>query len=564
MQPVSPVSPVLPQRAVPLPRASPVVAAAARAEGDAAPLVTARPPSPVADVARSVPASTGARQRSSVQIFATASTHAPLIVHRRATSTMMPPSRADETRKPALKRLKTIKFGWAVVQSTAPVMTARSEMRNLQREVQFQKKRDWDRKVSGAAAKRPSVRVNVATSPPPPPPRMPKVAVSKTKAAPKAKRPSKRKRAAAAPRRARAPSPHVQVERVVSWSARAETGASASVHAGVAWVPQARSSHVDGTWRVATIAAVLAARAGGDAGGGSAHGVAFPDADADAASWRCGVHFVDAQGVGESAAARCWDTRARAWNAEQRTPGEAPLRINFPSKADAALAAHAAAELASNPPLASALAAAAAGATSAAAPAASFASVPAPAACAATAATCSAAAAGAGRSGGDERCSSSRQAGLGQLQQGGFKELIHQLRAWSHAPTRAAGAPQLRANFAPALGAPLKLRVLRIKNWVNANANAMVLNAILDALLVNTSVEVLYIQNFERGFEDAQMKRLCAVLRRGRCVVRATHAHARAHRLTPTPLPPPAGSGLSMSERTFASRTMRGTNSRRI
>ena len=51
-------------------------------------------------------------------------------------------------------------------------------------------------------------------------------------------------------------------------------------------------------------------------------------------------------------------------------------------------------------------------------------------------------------------------------------------------------------------------RVLRLKRYVSAVAGSAVLNAVLDALAVNTRVEVLYIQNFERGFTDAQLARL--------------------------------------------------------
>jgi len=38
---------------------------------------------------------------------------------------------------------------------------------------------------------------------------------------------------------------------------------------------------------------------------------------------------------------------------------------------------------------------------------------------------------------------------------------------------------------------------------------------VLDALLLNTRVEVLYIQNFENGFGDSQLEKLTAVLQRG-------------------------------------------------
>jgi len=56
-------------------------------------------------------------------------------------------------------------------------------------------------------------------------------------------------------------------------------------------------------------------------------------------------------------------------------------------------------------------------------------------------------------------------------------------------------------------------RVLRLKRFISADAGSALLDAVLDALAVNTRVEVLYIQNFERGFKDAQLSKLVDVLR---------------------------------------------------
>ncbi|KAK9821293.1 hypothetical protein WJX81_001784 [Elliptochloris bilobata] len=59
-------------------------------------------------------------------------------------------------------------------------------------------------------------------------------------------------------------------------------------------------------------------------------------------------------------------------------------------------------------------------------------------------------------------------------------------------------------------------RVLRLKQYIAAGVGAAALDAIIDALSANSRVEALYIQNFERGFGDAQLRRLTAVLRQRR------------------------------------------------
>ena len=73
------------------------------------------------------------------------------------------------------------------------------------------------------------------------------------------------------------------------------------------------------------------------------------------------------------------------------------------------------------------------------------------------------------------------------------------------APARDGAACRLRRNTREF---DAEGRVLRLKRYVSAVAGSAVLNAVLDALSVNTRVEVLYIQNFERGFTDAQLARL--------------------------------------------------------
>ena len=59
--------------------------------------------------------------------------------------------------------------------------------------------------------------------------------------------------------------------------------------------------------------------------------------------------------------------------------------------------------------------------------------------------------------------------------------------------------------------------MLRLKRYISAVATSNVLNAVLDALAVNTRVEVLYIQNFEKGFTDEQLHRLTQARGQGAC-----------------------------------------------
>ena len=51
-------------------------------------------------------------------------------------------------------------------------------------------------------------------------------------------------------------------------------------------------------------------------------------------------------------------------------------------------------------------------------------------------------------------------------------------------------------------------RVLRLKQYLGITARPPVINAVLDALMKNTRVEALYIQNFEdvRPIESADLK----------------------------------------------------------
>mmetsp|Transcript_18336 Transcript_18336/g.51364 ORF Transcript_18336/g.51364 Transcript_18336/m.51364 type:complete len:560 (-) Transcript_18336:2509-4188(-) len=59
-------------------------------------------------------------------------------------------------------------------------------------------------------------------------------------------------------------------------------------------------------------------------------------------------------------------------------------------------------------------------------------------------------------------------------------------------------------------------RVLRLKQYVSADARPHVIDAVLDALEENSSVEALYIQNFEKGMHDSQLKHLTCILEQKR------------------------------------------------
>ena len=56
-------------------------------------------------------------------------------------------------------------------------------------------------------------------------------------------------------------------------------------------------------------------------------------------------------------------------------------------------------------------------------------------------------------------------------------------------------------------------KVLRLKRFISSTAGPKVLNEVLEALMENTKVEALYIQNFEEGFFDEQLEKLTEVLK---------------------------------------------------
>ena len=60
-----------------------------------------------------------------------------------------------------------------------------------------------------------------------------------------------------------------------------------------------------------------------------------------------------------------------------------------------------------------------------------------------------------------------------------------------------------------------QLRILRLKHYIDADANCLTMDTVLDALENCTKVEALYIHNFEEGMHDAQLEHLMRVLKKG-------------------------------------------------
>jgi hypothetical protein len=59
------------------------------------------------------------------------------------------------------------------------------------------------------------------------------------------------------------------------------------------------------------------------------------------------------------------------------------------------------------------------------------------------------------------------------------------------------------------------LAILKLKKFIGMDSNQIVIDAILEALMFNTSVQALYIQNFNVGMKDNQVFKLIDVLKRG-------------------------------------------------
>ncbi|GMH62976.1 hypothetical protein TrRE_jg13484 [Triparma retinervis] len=59
------------------------------------------------------------------------------------------------------------------------------------------------------------------------------------------------------------------------------------------------------------------------------------------------------------------------------------------------------------------------------------------------------------------------------------------------------------------------LAILKLKKFIGPDSNHIVIDAVLEALSFNTSVQALYIQNFNVGMKDKQILKLVDVLKRG-------------------------------------------------
>lgn len=86
-----------------------------------------------------------------------------------------------------------------------------------------------------------------------------------------------------------------------------------------------------------------------------------------------------------------------------------------------------------------------------------------------------------------------RQVGVDQLNRYGLRDLLQLLREDTSS----------------------QLRILRLKHYIDADANCLTMDTVLEALEHCTKVEALYIHNFEEGMRDAQLEHLTRVLKKG-------------------------------------------------
>lgn len=68
----------------------------------------------------------------------------------------------------------------------------------------------------------------------------------------------------------------------------------------------------------------------------------------------------------------------------------------------------------------------------------------------------------------------------------------------------------MRANVAYRMNDP-EVEVLKLHHYLGPDVNTAVIDAVLDALAVNSNCQALYIQNFNEGFRDEQVccRNLC-------------------------------------------------------
>lgn len=89
---------------------------------------------------------------------------------------------------------------------------------------------------------------------------------------------------------------------------------------------------------------------------------------------------------------------------------------------------------------------------------------------------------------------------------------------WVRRSTRHAGTDQLQREDVKELLLKLEsnspdLKILRLKNWLQADTNSLVLSQVLNLLERNNIVQVLYIQCFNDGMDDTRLMHLIRVLK---------------------------------------------------
>lgn len=61
-----------------------------------------------------------------------------------------------------------------------------------------------------------------------------------------------------------------------------------------------------------------------------------------------------------------------------------------------------------------------------------------------------------------------------------------------------------------------EVEVLKLHHYLGPDVNTAVIDAVLDTLMVNDNCQALYIQNFNEGFRNEQVRALsCGAFRRG-------------------------------------------------
>ncbi|CAN0071497.1 unnamed protein product, partial [Discosporangium mesarthrocarpum] len=109
----------------------------------------------------------------------------------------------------------------------------------------------------------------------------------------------------------------------------------------------------------------------------------------------------------------------------------------------------------------------------------------------------------------------------GGRREGSFLEAeAEENRHWVRRSVRAAGAAALESPQVQQLLEQIRsnhpdMEVLKLHHYLGPDANTATLDAVLEALEVNENCQALYIQNFNEGFRDAQVRKLSSVLARG-------------------------------------------------